>query len=145
MDAEWLRHVARTTATPSPGQPLPIRCAAAERPPIPSGQPAGNAAANAVTLASHIEADDTGSVQVDVYAPLCVDGDHVMTAWTGYGPPPLVAPVPVDQTATPAGAEKRTSVALGRTTLTCEESRPHGWEGYVACRMLKAAGKKGQA
>ena len=48
-------------------------------------------------------------VQVDVYAPLCVDGDHVMTAWTGYGPPPLVAPVPVHQTATPAGAEKRFS------------------------------------
>lgn len=49
----------------------------------PDDPPAGKSKAKAVRLAAQTEADGAGSVQADVYAPCCVDGDHVMTPWTG--------------------------------------------------------------
>jgi hypothetical protein len=66
----------------------------------------------------HTELADAGSVQVDVHAPRALADDQVITPCTGYGPPPLVAPVPEGSPVTPAGTANHTSVADVRVTLT---------------------------
>lgn len=68
-----------------------------------------------------------------------------MTPSTGYGPPPLVAPVPVGSPVTPAGAENRTSVADVRVTVTWADRVGHGIDGSYACRAVSAAGNSGHA